>query len=125
VTKNKRTDGLPSRDQVRQFDLAAPMLDSLYREMKELSKKSPDGILNALKVRMINRVLTDLRTALGSEPSTAYLDLLEDEKLPSNSDVVLVLSQYDAAATSFRSRYTKGDDDDLFAGRTWTTSEDR
>ena len=120
MTRNKQTRKLPSPDRVRQFELVESMLDSLYREMKELSKKSPDGTLNSLKVKMINRVMADLKTVLGSEPSVGYLDLLEDEKLPSNSDVVLILSQYDAAVTRFREKYT-GDLDDPLG---WTTSED-
>ena len=85
MKRNKTSTGLPSREQVAQFELAEPMLTFLYREMKELSKKSPDGTLNALKVKMINRVLGNLKTALEHEPSTAYLDLLEDSSLPSNS----------------------------------------
>lgn len=125
MTRSRRTtDKLPSRDQVNQFELVEPMLDSLYREMKELSKKSPDGTLNSLKVKMINRVLADVKAALGNELSTGYLDLLEDEKLPSNSDVVLILSRYNAAAGRFMAAYKRGIFDDVSNSRTWTTSED-
>ena len=58
---------------------------------------------------MINRVLTDVRIALSNEPTMAYLDLLDDETLPSNSDVVLILGQYPTAAQQFKTDYHKHD----------------
>ena len=106
---NKKSSQLPSEEQANKFDLSATMLEALFAEMKELSKKVPDGRLNAVKVKMINRVLTDVRTALSDEPTIAYLDLLDDEMLPSNSDVVLILGQYSAAARQFKHRYQKFD----------------
>lgn len=89
--------------------------------MKELSKKAPDGRLNTVKVKMINRVLADVKTALSDEPTMAYLDLLEDETLPSNSDVVLILGQYTAAAHQFEREYQKHDP--LLGVTRWSTVE--
>ena len=112
---------LPSQEQTNKFDFCQPMLESLFREMKELSKKAPDGRLNTMKVKMINRVLADVKTALSDEPTMAYLDLLDDETLPSNSDVVLILGQYTAAAHQFKGEYHKHDT--LQGGTRWFTVE--
>jgi hypothetical protein len=88
---------------LKRFALAEPMLDSIYGEMKELSKKSPDGPLNKLKVKMINRVLTDLKAALGNEPSAVYLDFFGRRGASIEQRRVLILSQYSAACARFRS----------------------
>ena len=40
----------------------------ILREIRELSKKKPDAIMSAGKVRIINRVLEDLKQILDKEP---------------------------------------------------------
>ena len=74
-------------------------------EMRELSKKKPDTTLNRKKVEIVNRVLSDLQQFLQEEPEGKYLDLLDDEDLPQNSDAVLVMVQYEKALAAFRRRY--------------------
>jgi hypothetical protein len=76
----------PTQEQVKRYVMLLPMLESAHREMGELSRKKPDGVLNALKVRHINRLLKDLRVALGSDASLDFLELLDEETLPFNSD---------------------------------------
>jgi hypothetical protein len=78
-----------------------PLLQSMFAEFKELSKKKPDGAVNKSKIKVINRLLTKCREVLQSELSIDYLDLLEEDDLPQNSDVVLMLSQYVAAMKKF------------------------
>jgi hypothetical protein len=39
------------------------MLQAAHREMSELSKKKQDGIVNKLKIRNINRLLTEVISA--------------------------------------------------------------
>jgi hypothetical protein len=77
----------------------------LIKEVRELSKKKPDAILSAGKVKLINRVLVDLRSVLEKEPESKFLDLLDDEELPQTSDAVLVMVQYESALESFKNRY--------------------
>ena len=50
-------------------------------------------------------VLVDLLSFLKEEPEGKYLDLLDDEELPQNSDAVLVMVQYEKALAAFRGRY--------------------
>jgi hypothetical protein len=49
--------------------------------------------------------LENLLTILEGEPQRQFLDLLQEDDIPQNSDVVLVLSQYCAAMDQFHSKY--------------------
>jgi hypothetical protein len=96
---------LPSKAQVEKYQLLYPIFDKVFIEVKELSKKKQDELLNKLKVRMINRILEEIKTLLVDEPTSQFLDLLDDETLPTNSDTVLILAQFEAAMNMFRRRY--------------------
>lgn len=85
-------------------------MDALYQEIQGLCKKKPDVTLSSGKVKLINRLLEDLRTVLENEPGLKYLDLLDNDSLPQNSDVVLILSQYVAAMNTFYSDYHRWDE---------------
>src|SRR5207249_7092247 len=87
------------------YDTTRPLLDALYAEFQELSKKKPEATLSESKVKLINRLLEDVRIVLKDEPEFKYLDLLVNDSLPQNSDVVLIMSQYKAAMQSFRENY--------------------
>ena len=102
----------PTSAQVARFDLVSPMLEAAHKEIGDLSKKKPDGPLNALKVRHINKLLKEVRDALAGDPSVEFLDLLDEEQLPLNSDAVLILAQYKAAASQFKSRHFGWDGDE-------------
>ena len=82
-----------------------PLLNSMFREFQELSKKRPDGALNKRKVEIVNRLLRDIHGILEGESTSAYLDLLDEDDLPQNSDVVLILSQTVVAMERFRGKY--------------------
>ena len=97
---------LPTQAIVDQFLLHSSMLKSLATEVRELSKKKQQDSLNVTKVRLINRVLEPLKTEILMKlPSSAFLDILDEDLLPSNSDAVLVISQYEAALAEFRSEF--------------------
>lgn len=87
------------------YETVAPLLDALFEEIQTLSKKKPEATLNTGKVKLINRLLTDIKEILKNEPGNKYLDMLEDDNLPQYSDVVLILSQYSAAMIAFREKY--------------------
>jgi len=94
-----------TQDKVNVYESTAPFLESLYKEIQILSKKKPEGTLNQHKVKLINRLLSDIKTMLSNEAESKYLDLVNDEDLPQYSDVVIILSQYSAAMDKFRQRY--------------------
>lgn len=96
-----------SQDAVETYLATVDIFGGLISEVRELSKKKPDAILNKGKVRIINRVLTDLQIVLDREPEKKFLDLLDDEELPQTSDAVLVMVQYETALAAFPDRYRK------------------
>ena len=97
-TKRPASQSAPSTSQAEKFELLHPLLKSVLFEVKELSKKKQDDPLNKLKVGIINKILSQIKTdVLNDDPSREFLDLLDDETLPTNSDAVLIIAQYDAA----------------------------
>ena len=90
---------------VTAFEASSGVFAGLMREMRELSKKKPDATLSKPKVAILNRILTDVLAALEDEPEARYLDLLDDDELPQNSDAVLVMVQYETALAAFKKRY--------------------
>ena len=97
-----------TQEKAEKHDNLMPLVQSMFREFQELSKKKPDGPLNKRKVEIVNRLLRDIHQILDEEPTREYLDLLDEDDLPQNSDVNLILSQTVAAMTTFREKY-RGD----------------
>jgi hypothetical protein len=83
----------------------------MHSEFQDLSRKKPDGAVNKGKIVIVNRLLKDSLTILEGEPQRQFLDLLEEDDLPQNSDVVLVLSQYCEAMDQFHNKYYGQDED--------------
>jgi DNA-binding transcriptional MocR family regulator len=94
-----------------QFDLLSGMLTRLASEIADLSKKQPDGLVNAFKVGQINRVLKPLKEIMKDEPSAAFLDLVAEveeraeKSRNSYSDVAVILSQFREACGEYRSKH--------------------
>jgi hypothetical protein len=92
--------------QAQQFDMLRPMIEVAYKDMAEFSKKRQEGIVNELKVRYINRLLSPIKEIMANDESASYLELLNEEELPENSDAVFVLGQFRAAMDQFKKRNT-------------------
>ena len=92
---------------IKTYEASNDIFEGLIREIRELSKKKPDATLSKSKVKLVNRVLSDLNSFLESEPEGKYLDLLNDEELPQYSDAVLVMVQYETVLASFCKRYRR------------------
>lgn len=92
-------------EKASEFSTLNPLLEAMYREFQELSRKKPDGQVGQTKVRMVNRLLKAIHQLLEGEPNRGYLDELNEDDLPQNSDVVLILSQTAAAMEAFEKRY--------------------
>ena len=103
--KNREQSKLITQVEVDQYELLEPLLNGIYHEFQELSKKKSDAILNAYKVKMVNRVLEPARDLMKNESVLHFLDIFEDDDLPTNSDVILVLSHYKKAMESFYDKY--------------------
>ena len=99
------TNKKPTIVQAEEFDMLWPILQALLAETKELSKKKADNPLNKLKVGMINKVLERVKKLLAADPTIKFLELLDDETLPSNSDAVFIIAQYDAAMEQYKDKH--------------------
>ncbi|WP_075354762.1 hypothetical protein [Desulfovibrio sp. DV] len=84
------------------YEATAPLFEPLYAEVQTLAKKKPDGTLSTAKVIIINRLLEDIRELLKDEGYFKYLMILDADQLPQYSDVLLIMSHYKGALSSFR-----------------------
>ena len=102
---NKNQNWLPTKKNINDYSLLKDMLDAQRQEFDLLSKKKSDGQLNKMKIKMVNRVLGPLNELLKSESSHKFLDTLSEDDMPTDSDVVLIISQYEKALSNFRDKY--------------------
>ena len=114
-------DHVTTADAVAVYEASHDVFVGLLIEMRELSKKKPDATLSKNKVKLLNRVLEDIQSILKTEPEGKYLDLLDDDELPQNSDAVLVMVQYQKALGAFKQRYQY--QKDRFGDTFWVTDE--
>lgn len=78
-------------------------VDTLYEEFDKLSKKNPQDAVNKFKLRLINEIIGKANVALGEkERPFRDFDTFHEDELPTNSDVVVVLSQYRRALLRMR-----------------------
>src|SRR5205823_15102612 len=63
---------------VDRFCLLRPLIGALHRDIQELAKKKQDGALTKARISMINRLLKDIKELLAKQPSSAYIDLLDE-----------------------------------------------
>lgn len=85
-----------NEEQVKIFLKLQPQLKSTYEEISLLSKKKPTDAINKFKLKFINSILTRANSILGRkyQPFPGEFDLFKEDEMPSNSDVVLILSHY-------------------------------
>jgi hypothetical protein len=126
---------LPTNAEVQQYLMLDKLLQSSYIEMKEFSKKKPDEFLNKFKVKSLNRILSPIKHLLKNEPTLSFLDLLDEETIPSYSDSILIIAQFQSAMRQYVSTYfgrtTKFEDSKRWFTKEkpgthyeWITSED-
>lgn len=98
---SKPVQNTTTDEQVKLYLTINPLLKSAFDEVKEFSKKKQDEELNIKKVKMINRLLEKAKEILKDEPTVEYLELLDEDELPTNSDAVLIMSQFISAMNKF------------------------
>jgi hypothetical protein len=77
------------------FERVKAQLGQLQNEVSVLSKSKPDNPINKFKLGFINEKLAEANTILTGE-FTPFKDftIFDVDNLPTNSDVVMILSQY-------------------------------
>ena len=101
----EENEWLPTIKNIEDYELLKDMLHAQKKEFDLLSKKKTDEQLNPMKIKMANRVLEPLKELFKNEESHKFLDTLNEDEMPTNSDVVLIISQYETAINEFESRY--------------------
>jgi hypothetical protein len=95
-----------TKEQVAEFEKLEQQLHSFLDEISELSKKKPNDPINKFKLGFINSSLASLNRILGDYKPLDDFTQFNPDDLPSNSDVMLILGQYAAAAYNLRRRHT-------------------
>ncbi|NTW87622.1 MAG: hypothetical protein HGB26_00510 [Desulfobulbaceae bacterium] len=98
-------NSLPTNKNIEDYKLLRDLLLSQRKEFDILSKKKADGQLNSMKIKMVNRVLEPLKELFTKEESFAFLDILNEDEMPTYSDVVLIISQFETAISEFKIKY--------------------
>ena len=87
-------------------DTVMPLLEAMYSEFKELSKKKPDAAVSKSKIKIVNRLLDKIcNVILLDDESIHFLDIIDEDEVPQASDITLILSQYVAAMKSFYGKH--------------------
>src|SRR5688572_22225097 len=88
------------------FEKVRAQLQELHNEISVLSKSKPDNPINKFKLTFINDKLGEANCILKGEfkPFKDFT-LFDVDELPTNSDVILILSQYLDCLEAFRSAH--------------------
>lgn len=93
---------MQKQDDIPLFEKLEQQLHSFLREISSLSAKKPNDPLNKFKLKFINTTLDGLNQLLANDRPFSDFDRFDPDDLPSNSDVVVLLSQYAAAVHRYR-----------------------
>lgn len=77
------------------FEKLQAQLEGLHTEISALSKKSQNDALNKFKLKFVNQLLSEANQLLGEKykPFKDFL-LFEENDMPTNCDVAMMLTQY-------------------------------
>lgn len=70
------------------------LIRTLRFEFRELSSKKPNDQVNTFKLKYVNQALEEANELLKDNKPYADFDKFDEEDLPTNSDVLMMLSLY-------------------------------
>jgi hypothetical protein len=95
---------MKNEDEVNNLGKLIVQLQGLHSEISLLAKKAPNDGLNLFKLNIVNKVLTRGNQILtGHYKPFEDFDNFNEEALPTNSDVTMILTLYIEQAERFRS----------------------
>lgn len=97
---------MKNAEEVQEFERLEQQLHSMLAEMSELSKKRPNDGVNKFKLKLVNVLLEGTNKFLVDQRPFADFETFDENDIPSNSDVVVMLSQYATAVYRFRQENT-------------------
>ena len=86
---------MKSKNDIEVFEKVQSQIKALHEEIGILSKKKPDDGINKFKLKLVNNVLAQANKLLCKKykPFPDF-ELFEMDRIPTNSDVVIILAQY-------------------------------
>lgn len=110
------------RADVDLFEKLVAQLNGFYQELSILVKKSQNDAVNLFKLKFINGVLRQCNELLGEtyRPFPDF-EVFSSDDLPSNSDVIFIISQYIECAEKFRADNIKYE---RYKGWYWDLDDD-
>jgi hypothetical protein len=88
------------------YETVQSQITQLYNELVVMAKSKPDNPINKFKLKIINEKLQHANTILTDAfKPLANFTLFDESDLPTNSDVVIVLSQYLDGLETWRSAH--------------------
>jgi hypothetical protein len=95
---------MKSKEDIENLEKLIGQLDVLHAEMSQLTRKSPNDGLNKFKLKVVNKVIAGGSVLLqGRYKPFDDFEESDEEDLPTNSDVTMILAQYIEQAERFRS----------------------
>jgi len=84
-----------TKQEVDNFEKLQAQLEGLHNEISALSKKSQNDALNKFKLKFVNKIISDSNDLLGEnyKPFSDF-ETFEENDMPTNSDVAMMLTQY-------------------------------
>lgn len=97
-----------NKNEVDLFIQVYAQFEALYAEIGLLSKKNPNDGINTFKLKYINKILEQANNILKEErkPFSDFA-FFEEDNLPTNSDVTMILAQYLGCMEELRSANTE------------------
>lgn len=91
------------KENIEKFEKLHIQIKDIYNELSLLSKKSPDSPINKFKLKFINQLIGEANLFL-CERYKPFDDFekFEEDDIPFNSDVVMIVSQYIKCLEKFK-----------------------
>lgn len=88
---------------IDKFIKLVKQIKNLIAEFSVLSKKKPDDAVNKFKIKLINPILKVANYFVNDKKHKPFEDfeLFSEDDLPTNSDVLVILSQYRACLEKY------------------------
>lgn len=93
---------MKSQKEIDEYIKLLIQTDKAFQDFSDLSKKKPNDGVNKFKLKLINKLLMKANSIL-DEQNKPFDDFeqFDEDDVPSNSDVVLILTQYVACLKKF------------------------
>jgi hypothetical protein len=103
---------MKKKEDVEALEKLIGQIHGLHAEISQLAKKSPNDGLNKFKLKLVNKVIASGNDLLrGRYRPFDDFDQFDEDDLPTNSDVTMILSQYIEQTERFRSDNVAWDDE--------------